>query len=152
MTGLLKANFPARIAFAMTSNVDSRTILDTAGAEDLMGRGDMLFQPCDKPHPVGLQGVFVSDREIDALADHWRAQGAAPTTMTFRAEPKAKVVEGPPSEAVAILRDGYRRICSGMLARRMGITGSEAAKVLRQMAAAGYLEAPTPDGWYRVIR
>ena len=61
VTGLIKANFPSRIAFAMASQIDSRTILDTPGAEDLIGRGDMLYQPSDLPRPMRLQGVFVSD-------------------------------------------------------------------------------------------
>ena len=64
VTGLIKANFPSRIAFAMASQIDSRTILDTPGAEDLIGRGDMLYQPADLPRPMRLQGVFVSDPEI----------------------------------------------------------------------------------------
>ena len=61
VTGLIKANFPSRIAFAMASQIDSRTILDAPGAEDLIGRGDMLYQPSDLPRPMRLQGVFVSD-------------------------------------------------------------------------------------------
>ncbi|MFL5779630.1 MAG: DNA translocase FtsK, partial [Chloroflexota bacterium] len=63
VTGLIKANVPSRIAFAMASMVDSRTVLDAPGAEDLIGRGDMLYQPVDLPRPVRMQGVFVSDRE-----------------------------------------------------------------------------------------
>ena len=74
VTGLIKANVPSRIAFAMASNVDSRTVLDAPGAEDLIGRGDMLYQPADLPRPVRLQGVFVSDPEIRAVADFWRDQ------------------------------------------------------------------------------
>ena len=75
ITGLIKANIPSRIAFAMTSGVDSRTILDTTGAEDLLGRGDMLYQPIDAPRAVRLQGVLVTDEEIEILARHWRGQG-----------------------------------------------------------------------------
>jgi S-DNA-T family DNA segregation ATPase FtsK/SpoIIIE len=78
VTGLIKANVPSRIAFAMSSNVDSRTVLDQPGAEDLIGRGDMLYQPADLPRPVRLQGVFVSDVEVNAITAHWRAQ--APVT------------------------------------------------------------------------
>ena len=74
VTGLIKANFPSRIAFAMASQIDSRTILDAPGAEDLIGRGDMLFQPSDLPRPIRLQGVFVADREIRAVTAHWRAE------------------------------------------------------------------------------
>ncbi len=74
VTGLIKANVPSRIAFAMTSNVDSRTVLDAPGAEDLIGRGDMLYQPADLPRPIRLQGVFVSDDDVHAVTEFWRAQ------------------------------------------------------------------------------
>ncbi|MFI5253875.1 MAG: DNA translocase FtsK 4TM domain-containing protein [Candidatus Limnocylindrales bacterium] len=78
VTGLIKANVPSRIAFAMSSNVDSRTVLDQPGAEDLIGRGDMLYQPADLPRPVRLQGVFVSDAEVRAVTEHWRKQAPEP--------------------------------------------------------------------------
>ena len=78
VTGLIKANVPSRIAFAMASNVDSRTVLDQPGAEDLIGRGDMLYQPVDLPRPVRLQGVFVSDKEVTAVTEHWRKQATGP--------------------------------------------------------------------------
>jgi S-DNA-T family DNA segregation ATPase FtsK/SpoIIIE len=78
VTGLIKANVPSRIAFAMASNVDSRTVLDQPGAEDLIGRGDMLYQPADLPRPVRLQGVFVSDAEVKAVTDFWREQEPEP--------------------------------------------------------------------------
>jgi S-DNA-T family DNA segregation ATPase FtsK/SpoIIIE len=77
VTGLIKANFPARIAFAVASNTDSRVILDQPGAERLLGRGDMLFQAPDSPAPVRLQGVFVSDMEITRLVDYWKQQASA---------------------------------------------------------------------------
>ena len=72
LTGLIKANFPARIAFMVASNTDSRVILDQPGADRLLGRGDMLYQAPDAPSPVRLQGVFVSDPEIQRLVDAWR--------------------------------------------------------------------------------
>jgi len=74
VTGLIKANVPSRIAFAMASMVDSRTVLDAPGAEDLIGRGDMLYQPVDLPRPVRMQGVFVSDREVSSITKHWLDQ------------------------------------------------------------------------------
>jgi S-DNA-T family DNA segregation ATPase FtsK/SpoIIIE len=74
VTGLIKANVPSRIAFAMASMIDSRTVLDAPGAEDLIGRGDMLYQPVDLPRPVRMQGVFVSDREVTAVTQHWLEQ------------------------------------------------------------------------------
>jgi DNA segregation ATPase FtsK/SpoIIIE, S-DNA-T family len=81
VTGLIKANFPSRIAFAMASQIDSRTILDAPGAEDLIGRGDMLYQPSDLPKPMRLQGVFVSDAEIGRVVQHWRDQVDGPLTF-----------------------------------------------------------------------
>jgi len=78
VTGLIKANVPSRIAFAMASMVDSRTVLDQPGAEDLIGRGDMLYQPVDLPRPVRMQGVFVSDRDVSAVVDFWKAQAPEP--------------------------------------------------------------------------
>ncbi len=77
ITGLIKANIPARIAFATASAVDSRTILDMTGAEKLLGRGDMLWLAPDSPKPVRAQGVYVSDQEIDRVVKHWRTQGVA---------------------------------------------------------------------------
>ncbi len=78
VTGLIKANVPSRIAFAMASMIDSRTVLDQPGAEDLIGRGDMLYQPADLPRPVRIQGVFVSDAEVKAVTDFWREQEPEP--------------------------------------------------------------------------
>jgi len=74
VTGLIKANFPARIAFAVATGVDSRVILDMPGAEKLLGRGDMLFQAPDAPMPIRMQGVYLSDREIGKIVEHWRTQ------------------------------------------------------------------------------
>ena len=75
ITGLIKANIPSRVAFAVSSGVDSRVILDEMGAEKLLGRGDMLYLPIDEGKPRRLQGAFVSDRELDTLIGHWKLQG-----------------------------------------------------------------------------
>ncbi|TMC49759.1 MAG: DNA translocase FtsK [Chloroflexi bacterium] len=75
ITGLIKANIPSRVAFAVSSGVDSRVILDEMGAEKLLGRGDMLYLPIDEGKPRRLQGAYVSDRELEALIEHWKAQG-----------------------------------------------------------------------------
>ena len=74
VTGLIKANFPARVAFAVASNTDSRVILDQPGAERLLGRGDMLYMSGDSPAPQRLQGVYVSDSEINNITQYWRQQ------------------------------------------------------------------------------
>ena len=74
ITGTIKANIPSRIAFAVSSQIDSRTILDQKGAEDLIGKGDMLFMPIDASKPVRVQGCYVSEKEIEAICTHWREQ------------------------------------------------------------------------------
>ena len=91
VTGLIKANFPARIAFAVASNTDSRVILDQPGAERLLGRGDMLFQAPDAPAPARLQGVFVSDHEIQTLVEYWKNQAG---------QSSAYAISGTPADAV----------------------------------------------------
>ena len=75
ITGLIKANIPSRIAFAVGSQVDSRVILDSGGAEKLLGRGDMLYQPVDAGKPTRIQGAFVSDPEVEGVVNFWKAQG-----------------------------------------------------------------------------
>ena len=88
VTGLIKANFPARIAFAVASGVDSRVILDQPGAERLLGRGDMLFQSPDAATPLRMQGVFVSDHELQRLVRYWKgARGFEMPTVSPEAEP-----------------------------------------------------------------
>ncbi|MBL8049104.1 MAG: DNA translocase FtsK 4TM domain-containing protein [Chthonomonas sp.] len=74
ITGLIKANVPSRIAFAVSSQIDSRTILDSSGAEDLVGKGDMLFLPIDADKPVRMQGCYVSEQEIEDVCKHWKEQ------------------------------------------------------------------------------
>ena len=169
ITGLIKANIPSRIAFAMTSGVDSRTILDTTGAEDLLGRGDMLYQPIDAPRAVRLQGVLVTDPEIDALARHWRGQGGP----QYRPEITAPKRDGKPggrpgeededddadallSQAVDIVRRSDKASAS-LLQRRLRIGYARAARILDQMEDRGIVGPAdgsrfrevlvTSDGW-----
>lgn len=151
VTGLIKANIPSRIAFAMASQVDSRTVLDAPGAEDLIGRGDMLFQPSDAPKPIRLQGVFVSDKEIEAVVDHWRAQGVP----DYRLE----IIESAPSsgagssggiqegerdrlfdEAVSVIQE-HDRASASLLQRRLRIGYARAARIIDQLEAAGFIGA-----------
>ena len=112
VTGLIKANVPSRIAFAMASMVDSRTVLDAPGAEDLIGRGDMLYQPVDLPRPVRMQGVFVSDREVDR--GHRRTGSTRPTagrSTTRTSSPSAIAEDGDGGDGgqFAWLREVRRR-------------------------------------------
>ncbi|AEV68678.1 DNA segregation ATPase, FtsK/SpoIIIE family [Acetivibrio clariflavus DSM 19732] len=77
ITGVIKANIPSRISFAVSSQIDSRTILDMAGAEKLLGRGDMLFYPLGQPKPIRVQGSFISDREVDRIVTHIKSLQSA---------------------------------------------------------------------------
>jgi S-DNA-T family DNA segregation ATPase FtsK/SpoIIIE len=75
ITGMIKANVPARIAFAVSSQIDSRVILDQGGAESLLGQGDMLFRPATDSRPARIQGAYVTEEEIEKITDAWRKQG-----------------------------------------------------------------------------
>jgi len=90
VTGLIKANFPARISFAVASSVDSRVILDGPGAEQLLGRGDMLFVSPESGQPVRLQGCFVSDKEITRLVRHWKGMRGLADTPAEVSEAESK--------------------------------------------------------------
>jgi S-DNA-T family DNA segregation ATPase FtsK/SpoIIIE len=169
ITGLIKANIPSRIAFAMTSGVDSRTILDTTGAEDLLGRGDMLYQPIDAPRAVRLQGVLVTDGEIDDVATHWKAQGGPQYRPEITAPKRDGKGGGRPGEddadddadalltqAVEIVRRSDKASAS-LLQRRLRIGYARAARILDQMEDRGIVGPAdgsrfrevlvTSDGW-----
>ncbi|MFU8772943.1 MAG: DNA translocase FtsK, partial [Anaerolineales bacterium] len=164
VTGLIKANFPARIAFAVASGVDSRVILDQPGAERLLGRGDMLFQAPDAAAPVRLQGTFVSDNEIATLVAYWRQFLGTPETSQVAA---SGVVDALPSgiplkqmpmweemqpeeqldplfdEAVDLVRRQGRGSIS-MLQRRLRIGYTRAARLVETMQDKGILGQNQP--------
>jgi len=169
ITGLIKANIPSRIAFAMTSGIDSRTILDTTGAEDLLGRGDMLYQPIDAPRAVRLQGVLVTDPEIESVARHWRGQGGPQYRPEITAPRRGGKPGGRPGEenegddadalltqAVDIVRRSDKASAS-LLQRRLRIGYARAARILDQMEDRGIVGPAdgsrfrevlvTSDGW-----
>jgi S-DNA-T family DNA segregation ATPase FtsK/SpoIIIE len=168
ITGLIKANIPSRIAFAMTSGIDSRTILDTTGAEDLLGRGDMLYQPIDAPRAVRLQGVLVTDEEIEDVARHWRQQGGPQYRPEITAPKRDGRGGGRPGEeedddadqllqqAVDIVRRSDKASAS-LLQRRLRIGYARAARILDQMEDRGIVGPAdgsrfrevmvTSDGW-----
>jgi S-DNA-T family DNA segregation ATPase FtsK/SpoIIIE len=169
VTGLIKANFPARIAFAVTSGVDSRVILDQPGAERLLGRGDMLFQAPDAPVPVRLQGTFVSDPEIQRLVTYWRAMAGTldPAAMaisgTVDALPPGIPLKQMPmwdpgnldemapeesqdplyAEAVDLVRRQGRASIS-MLQRRLRIGYTRAARLIEAMQEKRIVGPPQP--------
>jgi S-DNA-T family DNA segregation ATPase FtsK/SpoIIIE len=151
VTGLIKANFPSRIAFAMASQIDSRTILDAPGAEDLIGRGDMLYQPSDLPRPMRLQGVFVSDPEIAQVVDHWKAQIEDPhydmaiidtrddglgSTDDLADEDADRLLP----DAIDVIRE-YDRASASLLQRRLKVGYARAARMIDQLEARGYIGA-----------
>jgi len=169
ITGLIKANIPSRIAFAMTSGVDSRTILDTTGAEDLLGRGDMLYQPIDAPRAVRLQGVLVTDAEIEEVVRHWRGQGGPQYRAEITAPKRDGKGGGRPgegdedddadqllSQAIDIVRRSDKASAS-LLQRRLRVGYARAARILDQMEDRGIVGPAdgsrfrevlvTPNGW-----
>jgi S-DNA-T family DNA segregation ATPase FtsK/SpoIIIE len=144
VTGLIKANFPTRIAFAMSSQVDSRTILDMAGAERLLGRGDMLYMPTDASKPKRVQGVFVSDQEIDRLVSFWAQQRATRSTPVFDhllEEAQAAIEEeedaDPLYERAVALAQEHNRISTSMLQRRLRIGYPRAARIMDRLEEDG---------------
>ncbi len=152
VTGLIKANFPSRIAFAMASQIDSRTILDAPGAEDLIGRGDMLYQPSDLPRPMRLQGVFVSDPEINRITECWRSQTDGEphydlSIVTSDEESTGSVDELADDDADRLLPDAvsvireYDRASASLLQRRLKIGYARAARIIDQLEARGYVGA-----------
>ncbi len=151
VTGLIKANFPSRIAFAMASQIDSRTILDSPGAEDLIGRGDMLYQPSDLPRPMRLQGVFVSDPEIGRVTQYWRDQIDDPrydlAIITSDEESTGSVNDLADDDADRLLPDAvgvireYDRASASLLQRRLKIGYARAARIIDQLEARGYVGA-----------
>lgn len=139
VTGLIKANFPTRLSFAVTSLVDSRTILDTVGAEKLLGRGDMLYLPTDAAKPKRLQGCFVSDPEMERLVSHWARQ--KPAKMPFLTVPGADSTGGPVPEPADPLLEAARRLAeehkqqvsASFLARRLQIGYNRAMQLMEQL-------------------
>ena len=162
VTGLIKANFPSRIAFAMASQIDSRTILDTPGAEDLIGRGDMLYQPSDLPRPMRLQGVFVSDPEIGRVVDHWKAQIEDPhydmAIIDTGDEGTGSVDDLADEDADRLLPDAvevireYDRASASLLQRRLKVGYARAARMIDQLEARGYIGAFDGSNARQVLR
>ena len=163
VTGLIKANFPARIAFAVASSVDSRVIIDQPGAERLLGRGDMLLQTSDAPAPLRMQGAYMSEGELKALIRYWKNQSIGgdvtqPSAVASTQElPSGEPLEQAPlweefaeeqdrdslyDEAVALVR-ARRRASISMLQRRMRIGYTRAARLIDQLEANGVIGPAT---------
>ena len=145
ITGLIKANFPSRISFAVASQVDSRTILDSVGAEKLLGRGDMLFQPPDTPKPKRIQGAFISDREIEEMVRHWQKQkGPLPPEIPLDIEESVQALGMKDGEMGDELLDKawdmatqYNRLSTSLLQRRLRIGYPRAARLMDLLEEEG---------------
>ncbi|MBN1219669.1 MAG: DNA translocase FtsK, partial [Anaerolineae bacterium] len=153
VTGLIKANFPTRLAFAVTSQIDSRVILDTPGAERLLGRGDMLYMATDSPKLARLQGCFVSDAEIHNLVKYWQAASVTPTPANRgreddvdEAQPKlpwADILEEANKddmleEAIKLVVESGR-VSTSLLQRRLGIGYPRASRLMDQLEEEGVI-------------
>jgi S-DNA-T family DNA segregation ATPase FtsK/SpoIIIE len=173
VTGLIKANFPARIAFAVASSIDSRVILDHSGAEQLLGRGDMLFLAPDASAPQRIQGVFVSDAEIQKLVAHWREQDREREAGKLRKLgllPGAKPEESAPPEpweqneepavpadqddlyaqALTAVREA-RKASISLLQRRLRVGYTRAAKLIDALEENGVVGPAKPGAQQREV-
>jgi S-DNA-T family DNA segregation ATPase FtsK/SpoIIIE len=148
ITGLIKANIPSRIAFAVSSAVDSRTIIDSAGAEKLLGKGDMLFFPSGYPKPVRIQGSYVSDKEVSATVDFLIQNNNSANYSEEIKETIANVKAAEAAAAAASERDEYfveagrfiiekDKASIGMLQRVYKIGFNRAARIMDQLAEVG---------------
>jgi S-DNA-T family DNA segregation ATPase FtsK/SpoIIIE len=147
VTGLIKANFPTRISFALTSQVDSRTILDSAGAEKLLGRGDMLYMPTDAAKPKRLQGTFISDAETERIVYFWGNQ-RKPETVPIRFEDMSQLVsadkggEDAMMEAARQLAQEHKYISTSFLQRRLRVGYPRAARIMEKLEEEGFGREP----------
>lgn len=153
ITGLIKANIPTRIAFAVSSQIDSRVIMDTQGAEKLLGKGDMLYLPPDQAKPARIQGAFVNDEEIKKLVNFIKNQGV-PVQYTDEVTTQTKsgkaAIPGVTGETDNLFAEAVKAVCqydrasASLLQRRLSIGYARAARVIDQLQDAGVI-APS-DG------
>jgi len=147
ITGVIKANIPSRISFAVSSQVDSRTILDMAGAEKLLGKGDMLYYPVGEPKPIRLQGTFISDKEVEGIVDFVKSQGQASYNEDIIEKLESESVQGEPDPgdndvllpqiADMIIDTGQASI--SIIQRRFKVGYARAARLIDQLEARGII-------------
>jgi len=164
VTGLIKANFPTRIAFAVTSQTDSRTILDMGGAEKLLGRGDMLFMPTDAAKPIRIQGVYVSDAEVERLVEFWKDERFSALTPENADELLEQALaeanggeanievdwDDPVVERARDLTLQHQRISPSLLQRRLKVGFLKANKIIEILEEEG-LVGPREEGESRRV-
>ncbi len=162
ITGLIKANIPTRIAFTVSSKIDSRTILDQTGAESLLGMGDMLYLPPNASLPLRAHGAFVHDQEVHAVVRDWKARGrpqyiatiltdlesSEGTSNSFEASDQA--LDPLFDQAVAFVAESRRGSISGVQ-RKFKIGYNRAARLIEQMEAEGIVTAPGHNGNREVL-
>jgi S-DNA-T family DNA segregation ATPase FtsK/SpoIIIE len=162
VTGLIKANFPARVSFATTSNVDSRVIIDTPGAESLLGRGDMLFLPPDVSAPLRVQGCYISDEELETIIRFWqKSAGATPAKPPWEAIAQAKGpdslrIDGQPEDAdllerAVALAKSRGNISTSGLQRQLRISYPRAARLMEEMEQMGLVGPQESAGRKRQV-
>jgi DNA segregation ATPase FtsK/SpoIIIE, S-DNA-T family len=162
ITGVIKANLPTRISFAVTSKIDSRTILGEQGAEQLLGKGDMLYMPGGK-QIARVHGPFVSDDEVRAVADHWRAQGHPEYVQAVTEEPEEGgwTIDGAPSgddsaeeqqfrQAVQVVAESQKASIS-YVQRQLRIGYNTAARLIERMEKEGVVSRPDHVGRREVL-
>ena len=161
ITGLIKANIPSRMAFQVSSKIDSRTILDQMGAEQLLGHGDMLYLPAGTSLPVRIHGAYVSDEEVHHVAHFLRSQGEPNylEEITQEAEPGDADIPGLESgeesdplydQAIAIVTES-RKASISYVQRRLKVGYNRAARMIEQMEAAGVVSQVQGNGSREVI-
>ena len=161
VTGLIKANFPSRISFAVGSQVDSRTILDATGADRLLGKGDMLYKPIDLSQPVRVQGAFLSEEEIETIVEFWKNVGAPPL-------PQLDVDQADDDEGISIpgipeengdslfmqassMAKSQKTLSTSLLQRRLRIGYPRAARLMDELEDAGIVGPGEPGKPRQVI-
>lgn len=148
VTGLIKANFPARLAFSVASGIDSRVILDSNGAETLLGRGDMLFLNPEVGNPIRAQGVLVTDQEIERIIAFWQKNSTTvnetPPWETLLSEPEEGGDEALVERAIEVVRSSQRASAS-LLQRRLKLGYPRAARLLDQLEEMGVV-GPSQGG------
>ncbi|WP_338997695.1 DNA translocase FtsK [Lactococcus formosensis] len=147
ISGLIKANVPSRVAFAVSSGTDSRTIIDTNGAEKLLGRGDMLFKPIDENHPVRLQGAFLSDADVESVVNFIKNQSQADYDESFdpgeAEEDSSRGTAGPANSADPLFEEARNMVISAQkastaqLQRALKVGFNRASDLMNELEAAG---------------
>lgn len=145
ITGVIKANIPSRISFAVSSQIDSRTILDTAGAEKLLGKGDMLFYPVGEAKPIRIQGAFISESEVEKVVNFIKDKQGAPQYEDDIIDHIDTNANGESSDADELLEEATRIVVeigqasTSLLQRRLRIGYNRAARIIDQMEERGII-------------